>query len=226
MPELKEVFEMVTKQTEPDLGSWNDQEQRQRRSVRNRKIGAFAIVAAVVAGAAILAFTLPGGDGTTDVGSNPTTEAPTAPEAAAPVGTVTFDGSTCSLEITADRIEPGPLGYVTFRVVNASDQRVMFDSWRLLDGYTFRAFETAVERTGRLAEAGKPYPNEGPFPDRETEVSYLGSEVIPANRSGSIVTRMSSPGPHAIACLQRFEGAHRSLRGFQPFGLAGPIVVR
>ena len=32
MPELKEVFDMVTKQTEPDIDSWRDQEQRQRRT--------------------------------------------------------------------------------------------------------------------------------------------------------------------------------------------------
>ena len=28
MPELKEVFDMVTKQTEPDIDSWRDQEPR------------------------------------------------------------------------------------------------------------------------------------------------------------------------------------------------------
>ena len=58
MHELKEVFDMVVKQAEPDLGSWNDQERRQRRTARNRKIGAFAVVAALLAGAAIVALTL------------------------------------------------------------------------------------------------------------------------------------------------------------------------
>jgi Tol biopolymer transport system component len=77
MPELKEVFDMVTKQTEPDLGSWNDQERRQRRSVRNRKIGAFALVAAVLAVAAIVAITLPREERTTDVGTRP--ETPSGP---------------------------------------------------------------------------------------------------------------------------------------------------
>jgi len=53
MAELKEVFEMVTKQTEPDLDSWQQQERRQRAAARNRRIGAIAVAAAVVAGIAI-----------------------------------------------------------------------------------------------------------------------------------------------------------------------------
>jgi Tol biopolymer transport system component len=54
MSELREVFEMVTKQTEPDLDSWKQQEARQRRTSRNRKVGAIALVAALVV--AVLAF--------------------------------------------------------------------------------------------------------------------------------------------------------------------------
>jgi Tol biopolymer transport system component len=43
MSELREVFEMVTKQTEPDIDAWKDQERRQRRKDRNRKLGALAV---------------------------------------------------------------------------------------------------------------------------------------------------------------------------------------
>lgn len=71
MPELKEVFDMVTKHTEPDLDSWKEQDQRQRRTARNRKIGAFALVAALLAVAAIVAITLPREDRTTDTGIDP-----------------------------------------------------------------------------------------------------------------------------------------------------------
>src|SRR5436309_9537466 len=35
MHDLREVFDMVTKQTEPDLDSWNKPEDRQRRRSRN-----------------------------------------------------------------------------------------------------------------------------------------------------------------------------------------------
>jgi Tol biopolymer transport system component len=48
MSELREVFEMVTKQTEPDLNAWRDQEHRQRRAARNRKAGTIALVGALV----------------------------------------------------------------------------------------------------------------------------------------------------------------------------------
>lgn len=186
--------------------------------MRKGVYGLAAVLLVVIAVVAVRA----GVDSAEQVPPGQRPSSPTVSGAAAPVGTVTFDGSTCSIEMTADQIEPG---VVLFAAVNASDQSVMFDSWQILDGYTVRAFERAVERVRRLAETGQPYPTNGPFPDQETEVRYLQSDVLPANSSETIVTTLSS-GPHAIACLQRFEGAHRSLRGRQPAGLAGPIDVR
>ena len=56
MPELKEVFEMVTKQIEPDVDPWKEQEQRQRQMARNRRAGAFGLVAAIAAAAAVIAI--------------------------------------------------------------------------------------------------------------------------------------------------------------------------
>jgi dipeptidyl aminopeptidase/acylaminoacyl peptidase len=41
--ELREVFEMVTKQTEPESDAWGELERRQCRRSRNRKLGALAI---------------------------------------------------------------------------------------------------------------------------------------------------------------------------------------
>jgi hypothetical protein len=38
---------MVTKQADPDVDAWKDQERRQRRKSRNRKLGALAIAAAI-----------------------------------------------------------------------------------------------------------------------------------------------------------------------------------
>jgi hypothetical protein len=45
--ELREVFEMVTKQTEADVDAWREQEQRQRRTSRNRRLSALALAAAI-----------------------------------------------------------------------------------------------------------------------------------------------------------------------------------
>jgi Tol biopolymer transport system component len=49
MPELREVFEMTTRQVEPDKDAWREQEKHQRRSSRNKKLGAFAVAAVLVA---------------------------------------------------------------------------------------------------------------------------------------------------------------------------------
>jgi Tol biopolymer transport system component len=47
VPELKEVFEVVTKQTEPEVGSWREQKHLQRRRATTRRAGAFIIVAVI-----------------------------------------------------------------------------------------------------------------------------------------------------------------------------------
>jgi hypothetical protein len=216
MTELKEVFEMTTKQVEPDLDSWKDQERRQEQTRRRRRIGAFAVAAAIGVAAVVLVLAMRSGDDATTPATAPPTVNPRDAEAGA-VGTVTTDGSTCSMEITADRIEPG---VVLFEAINTTDQRVMFDSWQLLEGYTFRAFETYIERSRRSAENGQ---LELGFPEA-SQVTYLTSDVIPPNSSGTFVATMSS-GRHAITCLQPYEvnpGRSRML----PFGIVGPFDVR
>ena len=49
MAELKEIFDMVTNKTEPDLDAWQQQERRQRRRGTGRRAAAFAVAAAVLA---------------------------------------------------------------------------------------------------------------------------------------------------------------------------------
>jgi hypothetical protein len=48
LPELKEVFDMVSERSEPDLDAWKEQDRRQRRTARNRKVSAYAVTAAMV----------------------------------------------------------------------------------------------------------------------------------------------------------------------------------
>ncbi len=73
MPELREVFDMVTKQTEPEVDSWKAQEQRQRQMARNRKVGAFALVAAIAAVAAVIAISAMRPDDRDRTGGRPVT---------------------------------------------------------------------------------------------------------------------------------------------------------
>ena len=54
MLELREVFEMATREVEPDVDMRREQEKRHRRSARNRKVGAFVIAAAI--GLALVVF--------------------------------------------------------------------------------------------------------------------------------------------------------------------------
>jgi dipeptidyl aminopeptidase/acylaminoacyl peptidase len=54
--ELREVFQMVTKQTEPEPDAWWEQERRQRRKSRNRKLSALAIAATIGIVAVVVSF--------------------------------------------------------------------------------------------------------------------------------------------------------------------------
>jgi len=54
MAELREVFEMATKQTEPERDSWRQQQEMQHSSKRKSRVGAI-LVAAVLVGVALVA---------------------------------------------------------------------------------------------------------------------------------------------------------------------------
>jgi Tol biopolymer transport system component len=71
MPELREVFEMTTKQIEPDVDAWREQEKHQRRLSRNRRIGAFAVAAAIGLAAVVLIVVNRPGTETTIPAGNP-----------------------------------------------------------------------------------------------------------------------------------------------------------
>jgi hypothetical protein len=47
MPELKEVFAMVSQKVKPDPDALREQERRQRRAARNRKIGSYVLTAVI-----------------------------------------------------------------------------------------------------------------------------------------------------------------------------------
>ena len=129
MADIKEVFEMTTKQMEPDQDSWSDQERRQRRTTRNRKVGAFSLVACIVAGAIVVitatdghrtepapSVAAPGGTGQTlsivDVGSGTSTSI-RVPLGAADFD-VTLDGSMVTYTDLDDNGDPTLGFYETY----------------------------------------------------------------------------------------------------------------
>jgi Tol biopolymer transport system component len=78
MPDLREVFEMVQQQTEPDLDSWSEQERRMRQVARRRKAGALVLVAALILALAVLVVRNLDDPGT-GAATNPPTSAPASP---------------------------------------------------------------------------------------------------------------------------------------------------
>jgi Tol biopolymer transport system component len=101
--ELREVFEMVTKQTEPDHDSWREQERRQRRVTRNRKIGAISLSAAL----AVLVGWLVLGSNATDQGNETSKVAGQSPGLPSETGAYLFDLETKQATHVAGIVPPG-----------------------------------------------------------------------------------------------------------------------
>lgn len=72
MPDVKEVYEMVTKQRAPDPGALERQRTRQVRTMRNRKVGAFVLSAAIgVTAVAVILSLREGPETDLPVGASP-----------------------------------------------------------------------------------------------------------------------------------------------------------
>lgn len=79
MPDVREVYEMVTKQKEPAPGALQRQQRRQIRTARNRKIGAIAAAAAIVVAGVVVILGFRGGQTGTTPAGEPETASPAAP---------------------------------------------------------------------------------------------------------------------------------------------------
>ena len=126
MPELREVFQMTTKQIEPDVDAWREQERHQRRSSRNRKIGAFAVAAAISLVAVVVVIRAADGTGNQPGGqpSVPTTsptgqQIPSLPSAVLEPGRYVFASSDPGLDASHRITIDVPDGYRGFEGVAA-----------------------------------------------------------------------------------------------------------
>lgn len=73
MPDVREVYEMVTKQKRPEPGALQRQQKRQARAGRNKKIGGFAVAAAIgLVAVVLIVANRPGDDTTTPADTQPT----------------------------------------------------------------------------------------------------------------------------------------------------------
>lgn len=71
MPDIREVYEMVTKQKPPEPGALQRQQKRQVRVARNKKVGAFAVAAVIGLLAVVLILTTRPADDTTTPANEP-----------------------------------------------------------------------------------------------------------------------------------------------------------
>jgi Tol biopolymer transport system component len=77
MPDIREVYEMVTKEKPPEPGALERQQKRQVRAARNRKFGGFAVAAALgLVAVALVLVTQRGGQNETTPAEEPATVAP------------------------------------------------------------------------------------------------------------------------------------------------------
>ena len=78
MPEARDVLRSAIENVRPDPGAFERQGARQRRAARNRKLGAFALAAAIVAALLLVfAVTRPSGNGRLPATRSPSTLPPT-----------------------------------------------------------------------------------------------------------------------------------------------------
>ena len=147
MHDLREVFEMVTKQTEPDLDSWKKQEDRQRQRSRNRRIGAIVVAAAAAIAIGVFALASRPGSGKTSVINPPVpsvpfvTTPPIGAQLVAPDGTPVrqFPGSfsdDSSLQLSPDGTTLAYMsaGYVHTVRVDGMDDRTLTGAGNANDG--------------------------------------------------------------------------------------------
>jgi Tol biopolymer transport system component len=152
MPELREVFEMVRNQTEPVQGAWEEQERRQRRVARIRKIGAISLSAAL---AVVAAWFVLSGSAATDQGKETNVAGRPATLPSKP-GVYLFDLETGQATHVAGIVPPGyvspgiavsPDGtLVAYRGTDPEGNRVIYVA--NVDGTNVRA----LEKTAATAE--------------------------------------------------------------------------
>ena len=162
MPELKEVFEMVTQKVEPDLDVWNQQERRQRRAARNRRLSAIGLVAAMAVLAAVIVVASRPEANSTDVdvpavhGAVPTLETlrgiwlfDGGPDGGETGMLMRFDPDGTFAIDAYGSIDSGPATRGTFRIEGHLVRFEVEPSARCGTGETF-TFRTGLPEDGRL----------------------------------------------------------------------------
>jgi hypothetical protein len=124
MPDVREVYEMITKPKPPEPGALERQQKRQVRAARNKKIGAFAVAAAIVVAAVVLILEIRGGQHVVRPGKTPLTPS-NEPSRVIPASSHPFflDLRTGEMTLLAETLEGGYSYVASPDLSDASDHR-------------------------------------------------------------------------------------------------------
>jgi hypothetical protein len=184
MPELREVFEVTTRQMgEPDLDAWQEQEGRQRKANRNKKIGAFAAAAAIVVVAVAVIIGTRGSQDSTTPANPPTTVEPSE-RTAVDVATDFFvaasfsheDQAVSMLADGADLSELGVDGTREFRLLMRWWEATGFK--HILDSCVDTNVETVVRCTYDFHGIRSDEIGRGPYSGSYDDITVRDGKVV------------------------------------------------
>jgi hypothetical protein len=189
MVEAREVFEMTAKQIEPDREAWRDQERRQRRANRRRKIGAFAVAGSVSA-LALVAILGPGATSPPDEQPADPTEA-TSEEVVAARFAMTFyalDADHAITYLADDADISGLVGSLGGEVTEGTEEGLrLFISWLEAARYEQFLSKPCVETSGAIVRCpfgfqllGSQEIGREPYGGSYLDVTVRGGEVVEA----------------------------------------------
>lgn len=185
MPDVKEVYEMVTQQTGPQRGALERQFKRRDHKNRNRKIGAIVVAAAIGLAAVVLILTArPGDEGSVPGGSPTISIAPDPKAAEVTTGFVEafgeFDGERANTYLSEnpilqmDAYTPELMPVFTSLLEGMGYQQLVTDPCRVTataaSGTDVRCpFEWHAIRSGEIGLG--PYPGHWNFTVSDGEIS-------------------------------------------------------
>jgi dipeptidyl aminopeptidase/acylaminoacyl peptidase len=104
MPDVREVYEMITNQKPSDPGALERQQRRQVRAARNKRIGAFAVAAVIAVVAIVVVVTTRSGTGTRTPAHQPSITPTPGPSGRAPA----VSGKPFFLDVDTGELTPLP----------------------------------------------------------------------------------------------------------------------
>jgi Tol biopolymer transport system component len=198
MPDMREVYDMVTRQRPPEPGGLERQWERQRRALRNRKLGAIGLSAAL---AGVVALFVLNGSNAADQPNTPTnTVAGQASELPSQRGVYLLDLQTKQATPIAGSVEPSGI------TVSSDGTMIAYESLRPdgtpaiyvadLDGGNARALQKTAA-TGATLEAPRFSPDGAQIVYQAKDNGQLVGDLFVADVATGETTQLTHLPPTA-----------------------------